>query len=442
MRDATLVGAVLVGSMLRLWDLGTTTLSIDETYSALAARMPWHEIVGHIDATDPHGPLAYLVLQPVASLTDHVGWLRSVSALASVAALVTMAVWQRREGIAGLVATVIFAVAPFQIFFARQIRMYGILALLGVVAAWAAQRWLEDRARRWVFVMAAAGLAASLTHATGPILIGGLLLIPGVRKDRAAWELRAALAASSAAFVVLWGGHALRWSGNSWFPPVTPDSASIVVNETIAPVPGNRWLVLALAAVGVAALLGARGSRARVWLCLFGAPLAVLYLASLDKGILLPKSLVLFGWALPVALGALCAWLMARSRLLAGAAIVVIALLVVPYVVDAMHQDEGSALVIEKVFGVVPVDESLGALASSWQVESLVGWYGQVEGRRPIESVERRGALKVFVPHDAIDTDRVWLVVLAGDENPDGYVACSRAQPVGSFVVQCLEPAP
>jgi hypothetical protein len=447
--DLVLVVAVLVGSALRLWDLGSTAPSIDESYTALAARLPLGDLVRHIDATDPHPPLAYIVLRPVAALTTDVGMLRTVSAVASIGALVLVAVWQRRAGVAGLVATAVFAVSPFQIVYARQIRMYGLLALAGVAAAWCAQRWLEEGGRRFALGAAAAGLVAAFSHAAGLVLLGALVLIPLLRRDRSAWEWRAAVAVASALFAVVWGAHTLTWSHESGALPTASLSwASVVVNETVAPVPDDRWLVLPLVAAGAAVLIAGRGPRARVWVCLCAAPVVVLYLASLSRGVFVPKSLVPYAWGTPVALGAVCGAVIQRSRALGAVAVVLVGLTVLPFTADALHREEGSGAAMDRLFALTPADEGVAVQEGEWQADSLVRWFGPVAGGRAFDAAGQRiGDVVVYWPSDVPHSSRASFVTMDGDVLPDGMQPCGpRTSLGGSLSVQCVdtrsEPAP
>ena len=112
---------------------------IDETYTALAVRLPIGSMLEHLDRTDPHPPLSYLLFKPVAVRTTDLGGLRATSAVASVLAVVVMALWLRDRGVTGVGAVLLFAIAPYQLVYGREMRMYGLLALGGVVAAAAAE---------------------------------------------------------------------------------------------------------------------------------------------------------------------------------------------------------------------------------------------------------------------------------------------------------------
>ena len=442
-----LVGAVVVGALLRVWDLGADPLSIDETYTVLAARLPIVDLVRHIDATDPHGPLAYLVLHPVAAFTTDLGALRLArvmlaSALASIASLVVMAIWQRRYGVAGLVTTVIFALSPFQLIYGRQVRMYGLLALAGVTAAWCADRWLRSDGRRWAIVAGVAGLVAALSHGTGVLLLVCLLAIPALRRDRSAWEFRAANGLALSLFALLWGMHALRWSrGNAGLPPATPSWLSTVVNETFAPVPDQRWLVLAAMAAGGVLICRRRGPQARVWGWMFVAPILALYVASLNRGVLIPKSLMPFSWGVPLALGAVVGWLLARWKPAGVVALALLFLSLVPYVGSSLHRDEGNGAAMDALFLTLPGYDGVAVRADEWQANSLVRWYGGVGAtRRVVPDGDQMGALTVYRSEGDSSSGRALFVTMLGGGAPAGAVPCGPPRLLGGALsMQCIE---
>jgi hypothetical protein len=441
-KDALLLVAVVAGAVLRLWDLGASQPSIDESYSALAARLSVPDLIAHIDQTDPHPPLFYLLLKPFALFTTDVGFLRLASAIAAVAAVGVMALWQRRAGLAGVLSTLIFALAPFQLMYARQIRMYGIICLAGVVAAWCAERWLESRRASWAAGAAAAGLLAALSHAVGPLVLLGLAVLPLARRDRPAWQLRAFVAAAAGLFAVVWGSHLVEWSGRSGsLPSATPSWLTIVLNETVAPVPDQRWLVLPLVGSGAVILLRDRGARAHVWICMFAVPLLVLYLASISRGILVPKSLVPFAWGTTLALGVLCAAAVRKSRYLGAVTMSLVGLTIVPYMSAALHPDEGSGAVMERLLSEVPSDAGIAVRADEWQAESLVRWYGSVSvdhDARPV--VERVGSVIAFWPSGSTRSSEAWFVSMNADGPPAELSACGPRMVLGGRIsAQCVE---
>ena len=79
------------------------------------------------------------------------------------------------RGRAGLIATALLAVSPFQIGYGSEARMYALLELLGVVAAVLGERWLRSRRAGWPPPPAAALTVALFDHASGLFLAAGLL---------------------------------------------------------------------------------------------------------------------------------------------------------------------------------------------------------------------------------------------------------------------------
>jgi hypothetical protein len=440
-QDLGLVLAVVVGSVLRLWDLGRTPPITDEAYTLLALRLPVGEMIRHLDRTDPHPPLAYLLLRPFAAFTSDPASLRTVSAFASIGALVIMAIWRRRAGIAGLTAVALLAIAPFQLGYGREVRMYGLLCLAGVAAAWCTDRWLLSAKPGWAVGAIAAGTVVAFGHAAGVLMLLALLVVPLRRVDRAALQFRALNLAALVAFALLWGRHALHWSGASGnLPTASPGWAAIVVNELVAPAPDQRWLVVPIVLLGAILVVRRGGSLARVWLCLFAVPFGVLFLASLHRGVLVPRTLMPFSWAVPIALGAVVGWAWARSRSVGAAVVILLLVLVVPLVGPALEQGDGSSAAIGSVYaGAAPAD-GFAFAASAWQPDSLLRYYAEAAGRpdlAPVAGVE--GGMTVLAA-DGTPPPRVWYVAVAPAGPPEGSVRCGDTRTIGSgLTVTCLE---
>src|SRR3954468_20764760 len=104
-----LVVLVAVGVVLRAWRLGFNGLSYDESFTAMAARMPLDRLFNHLRTKDTPPPLDYLLRAPFARAGASAVVLRLPSFFCSVGALVLFAWWMRARGIAGLVATAVLA---------------------------------------------------------------------------------------------------------------------------------------------------------------------------------------------------------------------------------------------------------------------------------------------------------------------------------------------
>jgi hypothetical protein len=407
--DAGLVAAVAVGAVLRLVMLGRpATLSPDEAYTAWTASLPFGDIASYVRATDPHPPLYYFLLWPVAAWSSAETVLRLPSALCSGAAVAVMAWWQRDRGAEGLLATSLLAVLPFALAFGTQVRMYGLLQLAGVTAAAAAARWLVSGRRRWIAVAAVAGLTAALSHATGPLVLLGLLAVPGWRRrppDSRVWWL--AVTGAGVAYAAAWGAAALEQRGASLYETVTPDSAAIVLNETVAALPGQRGLVVAALVAGTAFVLARRDVTARVVACLYVVPVLVALVAGTRMGVFIPKTLVAVAWGGPVALAGLVA-AAARWRIVAGAAVLVVVLLLVLPALPPTLAPTGAETIVGRLAEVARD----GDVVANHPLDNVMRWYifRDADGRlRPAPTLPWPDTTAARVG-DAPFSGRVWLV--------------------------------
>ncbi len=437
------VAAVAAGVVLRLWDVGAASLSADESYSAVAATLPLADLLPFLRDTDPHPPLSYLLAKPFVAISDEAWALRLLPALCSAAAVAVMAVWQHRRGIAGFAAVVVMALGPEQLAFARQARMYGLVVLAGTVAAWAAERWLERGGRPWMLVAAGAGLVASLSHALGFVVLLGLWVVPSWRGDRAAWELRAAVAGAGLVAAAVFGPTLVSRAGTDTFYPTTDlEWLSITLNELVAPVPDQRWLVLALLAGGSTVVLACAGALRRVWCALFLGPVALLAAVGLWSGVLAPKSLMVVSWGVAVALGSLIGWAWDQRWLAGGLVAVLVVLLTVPYVDAALTLDEGSGSMVD----AVRVEARPGDVVAMrpGNLGTLLEWYlGRVDDRELVPLDVELPETVAWVVDAERPTGVVWLVEAPGRvDQLDGtdLVRCGDTVDVGGgYRLTCLD---
>jgi mannosyltransferase len=165
---------VLVAAGLRLWGLGNRSFWFDEAATILAAL---------------HGPLDGLTEPPLYALLLR-GWLALVpadsewlvrlpSAACAVACVPLLALWVRWRlgGRAAWIAAALVAVAPAQLVYAQEARMYAPAVLAGLAAVLLLERALQARpgrdAGRWWAAYGAAVAMSGLLH------FGALLLLPG-----------------------------------------------------------------------------------------------------------------------------------------------------------------------------------------------------------------------------------------------------------------------
>ncbi|MFZ4406607.1 MAG: hypothetical protein ACOYOH_04660 [Paracraurococcus sp.] len=171
---ATVVAGVglvtLLGLALRLHQIGAASLWSDEAFSAWWIHKPlgylWTE--GLVIETTP--PLYYSLLKLWAVFAgDGDVALRLFSAVAGTATIpvVFLLGLEVAGPVAGLLAALLFAVAPMQIYFAQEARVYALLPLAFGVALLGLQRFLASAAQRG----AQADRAALALYAAGAVLL-------------------------------------------------------------------------------------------------------------------------------------------------------------------------------------------------------------------------------------------------------------------------------
>lgn len=229
------LGAItLLGLALRLHQIGAASLWSDEAFSAWWIHKPlrylWTD--GLFIETTP--PLYYALLKLWAVLVgDGDAALRLFSAAAGTATIpaVFLLGLEIAGPVAGLLAALLFALAPMQIHFAQEARVYALLPLAFALALLGLLRFLGSAAQRGaqadraaLALYAGGALVLLYGHATSVFTVaamagcGGLLLLRTPR-ERAALpafllaHVGVALLVLPLAFVILaqTGRHDLNW---------------------------------------------------------------------------------------------------------------------------------------------------------------------------------------------------------------------------------------
>ena len=365
------VALTLLGGALRAVGMSSQPVWLDEAFSLWVARLPLAEMWAWVGRVDHHPPLYYALLHGwVAAWGDGPTALRSLSALASTLALPLVADTARRligPG-AALLATLLLAVAPFQVRYAQEARMYALLTLAVAVTLWCAVRALTQPGSRvaawgWWAGLALGQAAAMLTHNTTAALlpltlnvaVGAMAVAQRRHAGGCRWVYGAQLGAGFArawlvtqavalALWLPWAGAFIRQAAavDAGFWIDAPTAAGVgraLVAWTVGPLP-DWWLwaevlglaevlslaeVLGLAAVGLAAwglAQHARQAPTGWWLLLLAAlPPLVTLAVSLRRPIFYDRTLI---WVmLPLGMGlAQGAWavrsMAARLMLIGG----------------------------------------------------------------------------------------------------------------------------
>ena len=148
----TSMGACILGALLRWELLGVRSLWFDEGYSLFVARMGWAEVLRFLRLNDAHPPGYYLLLSAwTRAFGDDLTVLRLPSFAAGVASVWLTWVlgrrWARPE--VGLLAALLVAVNPFQVYASNELRMYMPLQVTLLAATWALDRATREEGVRW-----------------------------------------------------------------------------------------------------------------------------------------------------------------------------------------------------------------------------------------------------------------------------------------------------
>ncbi len=196
---------VVAAAVLRVWRVSGMRLIWDEAFTGATARLPLGDLVAFLRGHDVHPPLDYLLRGPIAAHTTSAGLLRLPSVLASLAAVVLIGWWLRRRPLLGIVAACLMAVVSFQLTYAWQARPYAVMVLVGLALAVLSHRWLGGASTRLAILAGLVLLIGCLESETCTLLAVGLLFVPGLRGDKAAWVWRATLAGAVGVWLAVWG---------------------------------------------------------------------------------------------------------------------------------------------------------------------------------------------------------------------------------------------
>src|SRR5690348_12918232 len=143
----------------------------------MAARRSAGDLFQFLRTHDSHPPLDYLIRAPFAATGNDV-WMRVPSVVFSTAALAVFAWWMRGWGRAGLLATALFAISGFELYYGREARMYALMELVGVVVAFGCHRWLVRRTTASAVLVAVALLVGGFAHGSALLLAAGVFFLP------------------------------------------------------------------------------------------------------------------------------------------------------------------------------------------------------------------------------------------------------------------------
>ncbi|MBN1286879.1 MAG: glycosyltransferase family 39 protein [Anaerolineae bacterium] len=153
---------LLFAAWIRVYSLDAESLWMDEAFSVWAATRGALADVVHAAAGDVHPPFYFMLLKGwtlLAGDTEFAGRLLSVGCGLLTIAFSYRAACEMFTPAAGLLAALVAAASSYQMYYARELRMYTLAPMLGAAAIFFYRRWLCGGARR----MNAVGLWAALT---------------------------------------------------------------------------------------------------------------------------------------------------------------------------------------------------------------------------------------------------------------------------------------
>jgi 4-amino-4-deoxy-L-arabinose transferase-like glycosyltransferase len=358
--------------VLRLINLSGRPLWYDEAFAVLYASLDHEQMVyGTVTpvegagAADVHPLLYYFSLHGWMGLAGHspfaARFFSVIFGMITVALLWRLAAWCFDRWV-GLAVGLLTAVNPFHVAYSREARMYALLGLAAVLAAWGLLRALESAMRpqrraggcgffifhfsldhwKWWMIYAAGAALTLHAHNLGAFVVLALNLLALVR--RRWWRLLPALLLSDLVALVLFGpwlvgvlpgqlGFIERayWLGAPGAVEAVRALMLPVLTFYEVPAPWLLWIGLFVSLV-LLILLMLRAwrvrSRAGWFLLLCWAPIVTLFAAAQWRPVYLERALLPSALFYLVAVG----WLLARGGLprflnagLAGLLIVTVA---------------------------------------------------------------------------------------------------------------------
>lgn len=257
-RDALLLVAILgLATVLRLHDLGTGGIWLDEGYSLLQTEFTVGEIVAR-RAYDANPPL-YLLLLRVwrTAFGDGVLAARLLSVVCGVAGVaLVFAVTRLRFGIvAAGVAGALVAVSRVHVHYSQEIRGYTLLFAAVAATDLLFVRWEARGRTRDLVGWAIAGFVAIAVHTFAWWILASHALL-AARRRRTLLALGAIVVASLPLWWTLFE-HLTTFQSQSWIPPADLDALTQVL-WVLGGCGRIALLVWALAALGAAAHLTPR----------------------------------------------------------------------------------------------------------------------------------------------------------------------------------------
>lgn len=167
------LGILVVSAALRIYDVGSKDLWIDEANGVIMARQALPEFFARLKL-DSSPPLYYIILRGwMRIFGDSEPALRALSILGGVALAGCVFTIGRRmfSTETAALAALLVATSPIQILYSQQARMYSLLPVLALLSTYWLWRAVAERRRRLVVAYALTTLATLYWHNYGLYLL-------------------------------------------------------------------------------------------------------------------------------------------------------------------------------------------------------------------------------------------------------------------------------
>ncbi len=342
-----LLAVLLAGTALRGFHLGAGSLWYDETVSTYLAGSPVGELLRHT-AGDIHPPGYYLLLRgwlvlsgyPTGRADPHGNGLEFASGFFSLffGVLLIALVYALARRLGGrtvaLVAALLVALSPFNVWYSQEVRMYTLGAALGLVVLWALLAAVDATTNRPYVVYALAAALGTYVLYYFAFLLAALnlwALVVLLRRKRSVWPLVLANLAAAVLYAP-WIGTAFRQATQPPVPPwrAVPQLPAALLESWQAlsfgpAAPVWIWpallLTLALYALGLRFFARRKGVAAAVALAVATlGPLFLILVISFATPLYHVRYLFTYSPAFYIVLAGGLVWLGRRSRGAAGVA--------------------------------------------------------------------------------------------------------------------------
>jgi mannosyltransferase len=435
------LAALVVAWAARLYRLDAQSLWYDEGTSVTVAPRDLTTILANA-AADIHPPLYYLLLHYWVGAVGTSEWaLRLLSAALGVltVAVVCRLAWDLLGPVGGVAAGLLAALAPLEVWYSQEARMYALAALAGVGATLVLLRALERGGSR---LWACYGLLLTVTLYThyfaATIPVAHAIVVAATWRRRGAVTAWVVATAAGGLLFLPWVARTLGQL-TGWPATAPPYGARELVVRALGllalgqgadrlPLSATWPLALALA-IGAAWLLR-RGRVAGRWLALAAllVPLAAMLAVSRSRPFFHPKFVLLVA---PYAEILLASAVVALGRVRPPLAVAAVLVLVGWRATGTWAQWHEPGLARDDYRGLaaqIAMQEQPGdavVLNAPGQIELFQHYYRGASALYPLpeQRPPDRAATEAKLAQLAARHERVWLVLWATTESdPEGIV--------------------